>query len=163
MKNKLLTYILLIVVAVIWYQVFFRVKGNLLGDELVATEQRDANSLFELKQRDTIALALDYKDPFRSRKKSNRTAQNLPSPTKPVRRSAPTRPVKHQMEWPKIDYYGMVHNHDKKHPLAIIKEDGIIYKLTIGDELFNEIRVKAISQEEIVFQKKKTEKIYKRK
>lgn len=148
MKNKALTYILLIVVGAIWYQVFFRVKGNLMGDEetVMASEQRQQK--LPPLERDTVDLKLNYKDPFGITKKVKKNplladVQN-PVPTQHVRHTP-----KPQFIWPQITYYGQVRKTYSKKPLAILKIDNIQLMMRNGEEVFDGIILKTVSRDSI--------------
>lgn len=146
MKNKALTYALLIVVALIWYQVFFRVKNNLLGEDEVLVPNRSAHVALNPVQRDTFPLKANYRDPFGEEKKRSVLPQaENNAPQVNVRRSS--APPKTQ--WPPMEYFGLVRKTESKTPLAIFKIDGLQMMVRKGDELYNAIYVNQIWRDSI--------------
>ncbi|XOV67603.1 MAG: hypothetical protein ACFHU9_00245 [Fluviicola sp.] len=164
MKNKALTYVLLIVVGIIWYQVFFRVKGNLLDDDTEVPKPNQAIAAVHAIARDTVQLHADYRDPFNYEK----MARNIPllsetpkPPTTP--RAAVKRSTQPQFAWPNISYHGLIRNRTSEKPLALIRVDGLVYNLRLGDEIFNSIYIKAIEPDFLTIRYKKLEKVVERK
>lgn len=146
MKNKALTYVLLIVVALIWYQVFFRVKNNLLGEDEILVPNRSGHVALNPVQRDTFLLKANYRDPFGEGKKRGELPQiENNAPQVNVRRnSAPPK-----TQWPPMEYFGLVRKTDSKTPLAIFKIDGLQMMVRKGDELYNAIYVNQIWRDSI--------------
>ncbi|MDX2362472.1 MAG: hypothetical protein QNK23_16815 [Crocinitomicaceae bacterium] len=157
MKSKALTYGLLIVVALIWYQVFFRVKDGLLGDPQIGENDQLSGPQFSdfSITRDTFDLKVDYRDPFgETEVKSQPTLQNPNVQAPEVR-----RPPKPQFVWPPITYLGRVRKTGSRNPLAIVNIDGIQLMVRRGDELYNDIIVKAIGRDSLVVVFKKNKKV----
>ena len=155
MKNKALTYGLLIVVAAIWYQVFFRVKNNLLGDTELAPPPSTNRAMLTPIARDTFDLKANYQDPFGEGKKRHvSNAPNINPSRPPVRRNVPPR----EISWPSMQYYGLVRKTNSKTPLAILKVDGLQLMLRKGDELFNGIYINQIWRDSVQVRRKKDHK-----
>ncbi len=158
MKSKALTYVMLIVVGIIWYQVFFRVKNNLMGDDTEVPKPNQANISVNAIARDTVELNVDYRDPFHYDKvvkgvslvSDAQLAQTTPKPIKPRKR-------KPQFVWPKVSYHGLIRNRSSKHPLALVRVDGLVYNLRKGEEIFNGIIVKDISTDQVVLRSGRNE------
>jgi len=146
MKNKTLTYILLIAVAAIWYQVFFRVSGNLFGEDEPIIPTTNQVSNIPTVERDTFDLQANYRDPFGETKKALVVVgeQGALPPQQNRPRQRPPQTV-----WPPIQYFGMVKKTESKAPLAILKVDGIQLMLRRGEEMFNEIILKEIGRDSI--------------
>lgn len=148
MKSKVLTYALLIVVAIIWYQVFLRIKSN------VTTEKEWNSSLLQntqgitLIQKDTFLLDASYRDPFMG--KAQKGPQEFLSPE-----SVPVveQPVKPTFMWPKVNYYGWVRKSDSKNPLCIVNIDGLLLYLRKGDEIFDGIHIVTVDRDFIQLKK----------
>lgn len=153
MKNKALTYGLLIVVAIIWYQVFFRVKGNLFGeDEALASTDGIRHELPSLA-RDTVDLKVNYRDPFGMIKKSSQSVQ-LNDGNIGVAKPRP-KPPKPQTVWPSLKYFGLVQKTHSKKPLAIVSVDGIQLMLRKGEEVFDGIYIVKIERDVITIRYRK--------
>lgn len=156
MKNKALTYVLLLVVGVIWYQVFFRVKNNLTADETNIPQPNQSLASVRIISRDTIDLNVDYRDPFRYEKMA-RPVTSSDDVSRSSRGSHRVQriPTKPEFVWPKVTYHGLIRNRESTAPLGLIRVDGMVYNLRIGDEIFNEIYVKSIEKDELVVRYKK--------
>ncbi len=146
MKNKALTYILLIGVGLIWYNVFMRVKSNFTEDEANLALSSNVQPLSEITERDTFTLKANYRDPFGGAPvESTGPAENLPKEEvyKPPVQKKPA-PV-----WPKIKYYGLVRNKERNNPLAIVSIDGMQLHLRKGEVVYDEISLKSIARDSI--------------
>ena len=139
MKSKKLTYVLLIVVALIWYKVFFRVKDSLFGssEEFGLTVQSAPIELL-VTNKDTVVLDLNYRDPFGTQNKPEIVDNEpLEQVEKPV--------FKEQFVWPAINFMGRVQKTNSTNPLAIVRIDGIQLFVRKNDELFGDFRIKKIA------------------
>lgn len=164
MKNKALTYVLLIVVGIIWYQVFFRVKNNLTGEDGKIPKPNEAMVSVNAIARDTVDLHVDYRDPFRYQKMATRISLTSVSPKEPKNRASQVRrPSKPQFAWPAISYHGLIRNRKSEKPLALIRVDGMVYNLRLGDEIFNGIYIKSIEPDILTIAHKKLRKSIERK
>jgi hypothetical protein len=157
-KNKALTYGLLIVVALVWYQVFFRVKGNFFGEEEEIVQPITAVNELPSLARDTVELNLNYSDPFGL---TRRKPSNINFDGAITRPQSPPR-QKPQTIWPVIKYYGLVKKSNSTKPLAIVSVDGIQLMLRTGDEVFDGIYIVKIERDLIKIRyKKETKEIFK--
>lgn len=157
MKNKTLTYGLLIVVGLIWYQVFYRVSGSLFGEEETLPPPLSQANFMSAVERDTFDLQANYRDPFgESEKVVVVSSENQPPP---VVQNKP-KPSPQKTIWPPIEYFGMVKRTESKAPLAILKVDGIQLMLRKGEEMFNEITLKEIGRDSIQVVYKRERKTY---
>lgn len=158
MKNKALTYGLLIVVALVWYQVFFRVKGNFFGEDEEVVQPITAINELPSLARDTVELNLKYRDPFgiTKRKPTNTNLEGTIAGPQPPPRSKP------QTIWPVIKYYGLVKKSKSTKPLAIVSVDGVQLMLRSGDEVFDGIYIVKIERDLITIRyKKETKEVFK--
>lgn len=155
MKNKALTYVLLAVVAFIWYKVFFRVKDNLFGEEEQSTELRREEPQLPTIQRDTFELLADYRDPFGETKRQ--TQMINPEVQQVVQAPKPPKP---QIIWPKIVYYGQVRRTTSKNPLGILSIDGYKHTLRRGEQVYDGIAIKAVGRDSIVIRYNRQTKIF---
>jgi len=158
MKSKSLTYLLLAVVGIIWYQVFFRVKDTLFAENAALNAQSQQHVSFQLLSRDTVELKANYRDPFHLKKgtPNNGLLEELP-PQRPVQ-NAIVRSVKPQMLWPDMRYYGLVRRNESNKPLALLKADGLLFNLRLGDEIYNSMYVRVITPDSVVIRLGKHQK-----
>lgn len=153
MKNKALTYVLLVVVAIIWYRVFMRVKSNIMTDDENPTLAIQQQVGFQLMKKDTFLLDANYRDPFIGKKNKAETGNMLLQP-EPIPVPKPAKP---QFVWPQINYYGWVKKTDSKNPLCIINIDGMLLYLRKGDEVFDDISVQQVDRDFIRLKKGKNQ------
>lgn len=154
MKSKKLTYVLLVVVALIWYKVFFRVKDSLFGsNEVLEHAAQIAPLELLVTNKDTIELNLKYRDPFGIQVKNEITeTESNVEVQRPV--------VKEQFVWPSIKFIGRVQKTNSSNPLAIVRIDGIQLFVRKNDELFGDFRIKKIGRDSVVIRHKNESKIF---
>lgn len=158
MKNKALTYVLLLVVGLIWYQVFHRVTDNLFPEDSIPPDPNSAMMANFSMERDTFAIQAEYRDPFVEEKKPSISLEELGPPRPPVQ--APPRAAKPKTQWPPIIYFGQVRRTSSKDPLAIIKVDGLQLMLRRGEEMFNDITLKEIWRDSVLVSYKKEKRVF---
>lgn len=157
MKNKTLTYVLLVVVGLIWYQVFYRVSDNLFGEQELPPDPVQPGAAQFVMERDTFLLKADYRDPFVEDKKPVISMEEVP----PMRQAPPpVKAVKPKTPWPGITYYGLVRRTSSQDPLAILKVDGLQLMLRRNEEMFNEYILKEIWRDSILVVFKKERKMF---
>lgn len=146
MKNKKWTYILLGVVAIIWFQVFVRVKSNFTNDTSEIIQNQSGLTNFRIIERDTFRLVADYRDPFGSASQisinsfENASIDNI---------HQSIEPRKVDVSWPKIRYYGLVRKTDSNNPLGIINIDGMLLHLRKGETIFDDIKIISVGRDSI--------------
>lgn len=169
MKNKTITYVLLLFVLIIWgtivYKVFFYSEPT---EEIYNIDNVNANkTLTDIP--DTFSLSLNYVDPFlkESRqssysKKENNTvgtskkkSNNHPSSTN---RNVTTNPST-GIVWPKIKYEGMIKNNTNV--TAIVSINGSSYFLKNGEKA-QDILIQSITNDSIAVSYQKNIKIIKK-
>lgn len=159
MKSKGFTYLLLIVVAIVWYNVFFRIKSNLIGEDIIL--QPNSSQLRSLKShvRDTFNLNANYRDPFEGTTEKTADASSvLPIiPVQPVYVIPKIKPV-HQ--WPKVRYYGLLKKNNSKKTLCIVNFDDMLLNLYEGDDFFDGYKIKSIHKDSVVIQHDKIQKTF---
>lgn len=158
MKNKGLTYGLIIVVGVVWYQVFMRVKSNFGAED--AVPPRTAENLFARKivKPDAFRLRADYRDPFSGSLAGateaapapdagmqGQPAVNLPKPT----------PEPAYVPWPSIRYYGLVRKTTSANARTLIAIDGSFYKVREGDQVLDNIFIQKVTRDHVVVKYRK--------
>jgi len=153
MKSKKLTYVLLIVVALIWYKVFFRVKANLFGEEvLVENIQSEEGINMMITNKDTVDLKLNYRDPFGD-------YSIVPIKIEKVEIQTPKVQLK-KIVWPSVSYIGRVKQTESKNPLAIVRIDGVQLFIRNNEEVYEDFRVKKIGRDSISIRYKGESKIF---
>jgi hypothetical protein len=149
MKNKGLTYLLLIVVGLIWYQVFFRIKSNLEAD---AGPLAGGNpfALSDIRiRRDTFSLQANYRDPFGGKMSTIYNPDTVKRMKSPVENRQPkSYPV--EQSWVKIRYYGLIKKTDSRDPLALLNIDNEQFFLRKGDDVFDGYQVQAIYRDSVL-------------
>ncbi|AMR33714.1 hypothetical protein A0256_20895 [Mucilaginibacter sp. PAMC 26640] len=164
MKQKPLTYVLLIVTTAVWGMISYRIFITVSPDNDIAPpksaviyEGKDApNDYAPIK--DTNKLLLNYRDPF-----SNASLKD--TATIPVRKLiAPltgmrTAPVKPPINWNFIHYSGYVMGADSKRPLALVNINGKNLTLAEGEQADNVKLLKNMKDSIKVFFEGKTRSI----
>lgn len=134
-KNKKLTYLLICAVAAVWGIILYRVLFNNSDDDYQLKAQPVAKKAepydqYELK-RDTIRLALNYKDPFTGIVEA--PAKLVETSAKPTNLVPP--PFRPPINWEVIKYRGYVINPQTKKVVSIVEINGRERMLTEGEFL----------------------------
>ncbi len=159
MKNKALTGILLVVVGLIWYNAFFRVKNSLFGEDETFNQRSFENPIsFASLSRDTFSINLEYRDPFGETKRSYEAEapQNDPA----ARTRIVERRIKPVINWPVIVYFGQVRKTNSKDPLAIISIDGYKHTMRKDEKVYDGIAIRAIGRDSLVIYYQKEKRIF---
>lgn len=161
MKNKLLNRILLIVVPLIWGKyVYDMVVNQQLEEELEQLQTQNDMAYSPVRfNKDSFDLALPDRDPFlnanfkRNQKKVPKTGNGK---TSPQRNEAPKEIVPEAFKWPEIQYLGFVKNwnNQEKKPLCMMKVDGRLLKLGVG-EVYKEILIESAYRDSLVLRHEK--------
>jgi len=165
MKNKSLTYILLIVVGIIWYQVFFRIKAN-FEENPVTNSNNGINYPTHLKiNRDTFEIILPIRDPFYGSKNTNNFTNNSISKSKQINSFLITqaKPIKQTTNWFSIQYFGMLKKNESKNPLAILKIDQELFHLRKDEESFDGYKVLSNYKDLVLISFKNSLKVFHKK
>lgn len=157
MKNKGLIYVLLIGVAAIWYNVFFRVVSNFTTEESAIVAPNKSNSVYKSIDRDTFALLANYRDPFGGSTIAVNQMLTDPQPTAPTKAIVKTK-VKES--WPTIEYKGLVRRSNSTNPLAIIYIDGIQLHMRKGETVFDGIALKIVHRDSVLILYKKEKRVF---
>ena len=119
MKNKKLTYFLVLVVVAVWGMIIYRVFESLnIGDDLPETPiavKKEVYDDYELKK-DTAKLLLNYRDPFGLTKQKDTVATAGAASAKPVI----IKKIKPAIDWSFITYSGYIRNPETKKLIAIL-------------------------------------------
>jgi hypothetical protein len=161
MKKKGLTYVLILVVAIVWYNVFFRVISNFNADDTPVVQPNTTNPVFSSIERDTFQLNTNFRDPFKGVAVAETPSFLSPFPTidPQIQQQAPPKKTKREKidTWPKIEYKGLLRKTSSTNPLAIINIDGIQLYMRKGEFAFDNIILKTIHRDSVVvfYQKEK--------
>lgn len=162
MKNKGLTYGLIVVVGVVWYQVFMRVKSNFDAEEGVPT--RTAGNVFARKivKPEAFKLRADYRDPFSgSLAGATAAAPALDPNAQPVVLNPPKpKPEPVYVLWPSIRYYGLVRKTTATNARTLIAIDGAFYKVREGDQVLDNIFIQKVTRDYVVVKYRKETKTF---
>jgi hypothetical protein len=162
MKNKGIVYILLVVVGIIWYQVFFRIKDNFFEEVILPPKNEIREKYIPLFHRDTFQLNADYRDPFRgvSSVTEEIKPQELNTQVNSSPKVIPAQPKPHH--WPKIKYFGLLKSNPTKGSLCIVQVGNSMYNLREGEVTQDNIEVRRITRDSIILAQGKFGKVIKK-
>lgn len=149
MKNKRFTYVLLAVVAFIYFKLFVRISSNISDDAAPPAARIDEMQIKDIRTKKDFHLKANYPDPFLKGGgiSPKATAALSPDNMPPVPPPKKEKPI---VYWPVIKYYGIVQKSSSKKPRALLSIDGVMYKIYPNDELFDGLTIKSIKRESIV-------------
>ena len=165
MKSKGFTYLLLIVVAIIWYNVFYRIKENIMGENLPVTDNMAIAKMYKTQPRKEFTLKANYRDPFSSKGSSGSIAPTNTTPqipVQPVYKEPKLPPPPKIHHWPKIKYFGTVKNNTSKKALCIVNIDDMLFNLREGESVLDGIVIKKIYRDSLYIQQGKNFKMVKK-
>jgi hypothetical protein len=108
-KNKKITYLLIVLVGLIWGVVFYKIYSNFGGNRQMKNNTPSKVAAIETEKSDSIfPLTLNYPDPF---------LKGMGQPTGiPVKNKD-----KPKVNWPLIEYRGLLTNNIKKESTGLLK------------------------------------------
>lgn len=124
MKNKKVTYIMIVLALVVWgmilYRVFSAVSGN--DDNAFTPAIHPPKEPFRdyAATADTVHLKLNYRDPFGLQKKADTTE----IPVRQIAHISLPQPAKPAFNWSFIKYSGFIRNPGSKKLIAILSVNG---------------------------------------
>jgi len=141
MKNKKLTYLLIVIVAGLWGLIIYRVIGAMAADDDTATTVsapvvKETFNDFSLPK-DTAKLLLNYHDPFGLAKKRD----TIISKAEPISHKSLPVVTKPALNWSFITYSGYIRNPSTKKLVALVSINGQSTTLSEGE---SKSRVKLI-------------------
>ncbi|WP_407427527.1 hypothetical protein [Arcticibacter sp.] len=139
MKNKTMTVVLIVSVMAVWGIIFYRIFQASGEESSLATaagvKKSSYESLDEYRMKDTLVLALNYRDPF-----SGRQMKVTPPPAAPeaidqavTAMSNYTTPEP-EVNWSAIRYTGYIVNPEIKRIVALMNIQGKEFMLTEGQQ-----------------------------
>jgi len=132
-KNKTLTYALIIVVACLWGYIAYRIFSTVTtkDDDLPQPVKvgKEAYNDYELS-RDTTKLLINYRDPFGILKPKDTVVIHSKNPGAIKTATVAPKPA---MNWSFITYLGYIRNPATKKLVALISINGQSYALSEGE------------------------------
>ena len=139
LKNKKITYLLIILVMLIWGLVFYKIYSKFGGSKRIVKSLPKSVGSIESNQSDSIfTLVLNYPDPFL---KAGSQADNHPV-------TAANIPQKQAIVWPSIEYRGYVVLSNKKECTGLLKIQNSDLLVKQGKEYF-EVKIRSITKDSI--------------
>ncbi|OOQ58334.1 hypothetical protein [Mucilaginibacter pedocola] len=138
MKNKKVTYLLIVFVAVVWGLIGYRVFAALNSDEDGAVTPQKAAIVKEpivdyTRPEDTVKLNFNYRDPFEEGKEA--PPVKVAALAAPVAVSRPAMPMgPPPINWGMIQYTGYIRNPDTKKLIALLTVNGKSLMLAEGEQ-----------------------------
>lgn len=119
MKNKKVTYFLLLAVLLVWGLIFYRAYESVSGDTNdLPNRQRTVPAPDPYTQiLDTFTLLANYRDPFLGLMPEAKTGNRKQEPRIAAEKSTPT-------DWSFISYKGTIHNRKQRKRIAIFSIHG---------------------------------------
>ncbi|WP_410221206.1 hypothetical protein [Pedobacter sp.] len=128
MKNKALTYLLIVCVAAIWGVIFYRIYAGLNDEELPLPKTSAVKTAYfnEINHlNDTVTLNLSYPDPFFANPsdayQGKRIPENMPKTPSLIKAIPIQKPA---INWAAIQYTGYINNPANKQKLAMLNIQG---------------------------------------
>jgi hypothetical protein len=136
MKNKKLTYFLVIVTLSIWGIVFYRIISSVGGNDVVTNYNLKQERSAELiDSTETFLLIADYRDPFLGSK------IRKPALTR-IKKAAVVVVEKEKMDGSLVSYLGLISNSNNKKTVGVIRFKGKEYLVSDGDAVEDLVVVK---------------------
>lgn len=157
MKKKTKTYILLLVVALIWGVIIYKLLAGFSGNNVTEQIQLPVITVDTTQREvfDTIPLSLNYRDPFLKNRYTVRKAK-VTSQTRVVKKRVEKKIVK-RVYWPQVQFDGLIVSKESK--LAMLRINKKSYIVAQGALEQNVTVVKAF-QDSILLSYKYEEKYF---
>lgn len=148
MKNKKNIYILLPVVLFVWGSVLYQLFSFTNTDEISPAEKSEfIIKPLKIKERQTFAIDVNYRDPFLGKMYSPEKTPNIKTKSSKVKKESKPKEV---LVWPIVLYKGMISDtkEKEKKKVFILIIDGKNHYMKIGDTQ-SEIFLKAGDKESV--------------
>jgi hypothetical protein len=146
MKKKQFSIVLIILVGIIWYNVFLRVKSNFVAEDSLLQIVK-TNTIRPLKKRETFVLDLDFIDPFL--KTGNSSLQDdldvVDEASSEPDEYIPPPPLK----WPNIKFIGIIKKQGSTHPLVLLNVDKKLFKIKPLEHIYGELSLSKVFRDSI--------------
>lgn len=131
MKNKKNTYILLVIVLLVWGAFLYQVLSIVNTDEIISQDKNQYRiKPLKIKERKIFIINVNYRDPFLGKMYVINNNSSVKTKTSKVKKFA--KP-KEKLVWPAIFYKGMISDSNNKKKIFIIIIDGKNHYMRIGD------------------------------
>jgi len=139
MKNKTMTAVLIISVMAVWGIIFYRIFQASGEESSFGTtpevKKSSYESLDEYRMKDTLALSLNYRDPFSGKQMQVTTTPGVPKATdQPVMSMSNYATPEPEVNWSAIQYTGYIVNPEIKRVVALMTIQGKEFMLTEGQQ-----------------------------
>jgi len=162
--KKVFNSILMVALIVIWTAVFYRfygVKGNIEPTVEVTEPIKEV-----LKRGQQIENYINFSeiahDPFLDVLNKDKEVVLNTSVESPNKRNILSQAINKNMIWPEIRYYGFVKRNSSKKRLAIIRLDGLIYKVRKSEYIKGEVKLTYVWPDSIEVQINSLKKYFKK-
>jgi len=137
LKNKKITYLLIVLVALIWGLIFYKIYANFGGKRLVEKNLPPSFAIVEKGQHDSIfKLSCNYPDPFLKGSGQSTAA--------PIKNTGSPKIV----TWPLIEYRGLMTSNNKNESTGLLKVQ-VSNLLVKQGKVYAEIKVRTITRDSI--------------
>jgi len=161
MKNKSITYILIVGVLIVWGLIFYRIFSGMGGEEELSGIPSVANkkAVISNNEEEPLVLIANYRDPFLGTVSNTLIGSNYNQGTNQIviKRKLPI--VKKEVvliDWSFLDYIGIVQNKETKKKVGLLNILGKEFMVSEGDTV-NEVLVLK-KERDSIFVKYKEEK-----
>jgi hypothetical protein len=134
MKNKTITYGLLVVVLIIWGGIFYRIFISFFpADKPIAKNEQKftIESVSGFEEAQSFALRSGYRDPFLG----DTHTSDFSEENKPVKKILKKVSVEPSIDWSFVKYLGLIKNSGNTRKLAMVTIHGMEYMLSEGEEM----------------------------
>lgn len=166
MKNKTITYILSIVVLIIWGTIVYKIFSHSDIESENTNKVNNYSQINDSKTIDTFSLSLSYEDPFlKGTKKIKTTIQDIAKSDNKYKQNYIKKKMGSQKRentsivWPSIRYEGMIKSQNMT--TAIVKINNKSYFIQ-QDEIVENVRIQKITQDSIIVEYQQKYKIVKK-
>ena len=141
LKNKKFTYVLLVLVLIIWGVIFYKVYSNFGGKKQFEKILPQVIITDEKGQNDSIfTLVLDYPDPFLK-------GIGLPDHTS-LNSLSKSSTIKQNPVWPQIEYRGLLSISNKKESTGLLKVQNLDCLVKSG-KVYSGVKIRSITKDSI--------------
>lgn len=139
----------MIVVGIVWYQVFIRVKSNFEANDVVPASTTSNVLKRRIVKPDPFRLQANYRDPFTGKLASAEMAPAGPNQAPVATTVKPPKPKPEPViiQWPSIKYYGLVRKTTSKDPRTLIAIDGYMFKVKQGEQVLDNIYIQKVTRD----------------
>lgn len=157
--NKKANYLLIPAVLILWGGIFMKVRKG-IGNDSEGTSQlaiADTSQEQAYLKVDTIALLLDYRDPFLSARKVYK-----PKKKSVTKANTKKKKTKEPIVWPTISYKGFIKSQGKEKAICIIHINEQSHLMKEKD-IMADVQLLEIAEDSVLLAYKKEQKFYQKK